>query len=103
MLASTTILLDLEAAVVSYLRYLHEPVRQRFYPGRLAGELFPQLTPEQAAIAGPLRAQSAHHRSGAGGRHYWDAGRSGHGRLHGSETMGRRIRHRIRGLGQYVL
>lgn len=24
----------LEAAVVSYLRLLHEPARQRFYPGR---------------------------------------------------------------------
>jgi hypothetical protein len=43
----------LEAAVVSYLRLLHEPVRQRFYPGRSAGELFPLLTQEQIAVGGP--------------------------------------------------
>ncbi|HJT88221.1 MAG TPA: hypothetical protein VJ732_10205 [Bryobacteraceae bacterium] len=38
----------LEAAVVSYLRVLHEPARQRFYPGRPASELFPLLTLQQA-------------------------------------------------------
>lgn len=43
----------LEAAVVSYLRYLQEPIRQRFYPARPAGDLFPLLTPEQAAAGGP--------------------------------------------------
>ena len=43
----------LEAAVVSYLRALHEPARQRFYPGRPPGELFPLLTIEQAQAAGP--------------------------------------------------
>jgi hypothetical protein len=43
----------LEAAVVSYLRVLHEPARQRFYPGRPPGELFPLLTIEQARAAGP--------------------------------------------------
>lgn len=43
----------LEAAVVSYLRALHEPVRQRFYPGRPPGELFPLLNPEQVRAAGP--------------------------------------------------
>jgi len=43
----------LEAAVVSYLRALHEPARQRFYPGRSPGELFPLLTIEQAQAAGP--------------------------------------------------
>ena len=37
----------LEAAVVAYLRLLHEPARQRFYPGRDPGELFPLLTLEQ--------------------------------------------------------
>jgi hypothetical protein len=36
-----------EAAVVTYLRLLHEPARQKFYPGRSAGELFPLLTLEQ--------------------------------------------------------
>jgi hypothetical protein len=45
----------LEAAVVSYLRYLHEPVRRQFYPSRPASDLFPLLTPEQAAIAEPLQ------------------------------------------------
>src|SRR5260370_24517511 len=43
----------LEAAVVSYLRALHEPARQLFYPGRPPGELFPLLTIEQAQAAGP--------------------------------------------------
>ncbi|MEO8592197.1 MAG: hypothetical protein ABI759_02650 [Candidatus Solibacter sp.] len=37
----------LEAAVVCYLRALHEPARQRFYPGRPTAELFPLLTLEQ--------------------------------------------------------
>src|SRR6266567_8849119 len=37
----------LEAAVVSYLRLLHEPARQRFYPRRPPDELFPLLTLEQ--------------------------------------------------------
>src|ERR1700730_18650449 len=39
----------LEAAVVSYLRFLHEPVRQRFYPDRAPGDLFPLLTRREAA------------------------------------------------------
>jgi hypothetical protein len=43
----------LEAAVVSYLRFLHEPVRRRFYPARPAGDLFPLVTREQAAAADP--------------------------------------------------
>src|SRR5437773_1366521 len=43
----------LEAAVVSYLRALHEPARQLLYPGRLPGELLPLLTIEQAQAAGP--------------------------------------------------
>ena len=34
----------LEAAVVSYLRQLHEPARQRFHPGRPPADLFPLLT-----------------------------------------------------------
>jgi hypothetical protein len=42
----------LEAAVVSYLRYLHEPFVHRFYPGRPSGNLFPLLTGQQAATAG---------------------------------------------------
>jgi hypothetical protein len=43
----------LEAAVVSYLRVLHEPARRHFYPDREAGELFPLLTLEQVRAAGP--------------------------------------------------
>jgi hypothetical protein len=43
----------LEAAVVSYLRDLHEPARQRFHPGRPPSELFPLLSIEQARAAGP--------------------------------------------------
>jgi hypothetical protein len=42
----------LEAAVVSYLRLLHEPARRQFYPGRAPGELFPLLTLEQLRSAG---------------------------------------------------
>jgi len=43
----------LEAAVVSYLRILHEPARQHFYPDRQSGEMFPLLTLEQVRAAGP--------------------------------------------------
>ncbi len=43
----------LEAAVVSYLRILHEPARRHFYPDRPSGELFPLLTLEQVGTAGP--------------------------------------------------
>ncbi|HEX3743295.1 MAG TPA: hypothetical protein VHW09_05185 [Bryobacteraceae bacterium] len=43
----------LEAAVVSYLRLLHEPARLRYYPGRDAGELFPLLTLNQLRATGP--------------------------------------------------
>jgi hypothetical protein len=43
----------LEAAVVSYLRILHEPARRHFYPDRRSGELFPLLTLEQVRAAGP--------------------------------------------------
>jgi len=39
--------------VVSYLRYLREPIRLRFYPARPVGDLFPLLTAEQAAKVWP--------------------------------------------------
>ncbi|HLI85039.1 MAG TPA: hypothetical protein VKV17_14045 [Bryobacteraceae bacterium] len=42
-----------EAAVVSYLRYLHEPILHRFYPARSINDLFPLLTAQQAAQSGP--------------------------------------------------
>lgn len=42
----------LEAAVVSYLRLLHEPARQRYYPGRPDSQLFPLLTLDQLRAAG---------------------------------------------------
>lgn len=41
----------LEAAVVSYLRLLHEPARLRFYPSRNPGDLFPLLTLDQLRSA----------------------------------------------------
>jgi hypothetical protein len=47
-----------EAAVVSYLRDLHEPARQRFYPGRPAGQLFPLVTLEQLRAAGPVQSKT---------------------------------------------
>jgi len=43
----------LEAAVVSYLRVIHAPTVQRFYPGRGPGDLFPLLTLEQTRSAAP--------------------------------------------------
>jgi hypothetical protein len=43
----------LEAAVVTYLRALHEPVRQHYYPGRPASELFPLLTLDETRSAAP--------------------------------------------------
>ena len=42
----------LEAAVVSYLRLLHEPTRQRFRPGRSPAELFPLTTLDQLQQSG---------------------------------------------------
>jgi hypothetical protein len=48
----------LEAAVVSYLRQLHEPARLQFYPSRPPGELFPLLTLEQLRSAGHSQQQT---------------------------------------------
>jgi hypothetical protein len=48
----------LEAAVVSYLRLLHEPARLRFYPARPPGELFPLLTLDQLRASGPQQTQT---------------------------------------------
>jgi hypothetical protein len=42
----------LEAAVVSYLRILHEPARRHYYPDRPPSELFPLLTLDQVRAAG---------------------------------------------------
>jgi hypothetical protein len=43
----------LEAAVVSYLRYLQQPIRQHLYPAQPVEDLFPLLRVDQAAAAGP--------------------------------------------------
>jgi len=48
----------LEAAVVVYLRTLHEPARQRFYPGRPSADLFPLLTLEQIHATGKEQSQT---------------------------------------------
>jgi hypothetical protein len=48
----------LEAAVVSYLRLLHEPARLRFYPARPPGELFPLLTLDELRAAGTQQTQT---------------------------------------------
>lgn len=45
----------LEAAVVSYLRDLHEPARRQFYPRRPPGDLFPLLTLEQIRQSGAVQ------------------------------------------------
>ena len=42
----------LEAAVVTYLRILHEPARERFYPGQPPAQMFPLLTLQQVRAAG---------------------------------------------------
>ncbi len=49
----------LEAAVVSYLRFLHEPVRRRFYRDRPPGDLFPLLTRQQVAATDPQQQRIA--------------------------------------------
>ena len=43
----------LEAAVVVYLRSIYDPIRQRIHPGKNPSDLFPLITPEQLAAAGP--------------------------------------------------
>jgi hypothetical protein len=48
----------LEAAVVCYLRDLHEPVRQRYYPGRPPSELFPLVTLEQTLAVEPKQTRT---------------------------------------------
>jgi hypothetical protein len=48
----------LEAAVVSYLRILHEPARKQFHPRRPPAELFPVLTLEQLRSSGPPQTQT---------------------------------------------
>lgn len=45
----------LEAAVVSYLRALHESARQNFHPERRPDELFPLLTLDQVRAAGEAK------------------------------------------------
>jgi hypothetical protein len=43
----------LEAAVVVYLRAIYDPIRHRLHPDRPAGELFPLISPQELADAGP--------------------------------------------------
>ncbi len=42
-----------EAAVVVYLRVIYDPIRQRIHPERRPTDLFPLITPQQLADAGP--------------------------------------------------
>jgi hypothetical protein len=42
-----------EAAVVVYLRALYDPIRARLHPERNPHDLFPLITPQQLADAGP--------------------------------------------------
>jgi len=42
-----------EAAVVVYLRAIYDPVRARLHPERSPHDLFPLITPQQLADAGP--------------------------------------------------
>jgi len=43
----------LEAAVVVYLRAIYDPVRQRLHPDRAPGDLFPLISSQELADAGP--------------------------------------------------
>ncbi|HYL38672.1 MAG TPA: hypothetical protein VEV17_22330 [Bryobacteraceae bacterium] len=43
----------LEAAVVVYLRAIYDPIRQQLHPDRKPGDLFPLISPQQLAEAGP--------------------------------------------------
>jgi hypothetical protein len=42
-----------EAAVVAYLRVIYDPIRHRIHPERRPNDLFPLITPQQLADAGP--------------------------------------------------
>jgi hypothetical protein len=42
-----------EAAVVVYLRAIYDPIRQNLHPDRKPGDLFPLISPQQLADAGP--------------------------------------------------
>lgn len=42
-----------EAAVVVYLRAIYDPIRERLHPGRQPHDLFPLISPQQLADAGP--------------------------------------------------
>ena len=43
----------LEAAVVVYLRAIYDPIRRQIHPERGANDLFPLITSQQLANAGP--------------------------------------------------
>jgi len=43
----------LEAAVVVYLRAIYDPIRQHLHPERKPNDLFPLISPQQLADAGP--------------------------------------------------
>jgi hypothetical protein len=43
----------LEAAVVVYLRAIYDPIRHQLHPGRGPAELFPLISPQELANAGP--------------------------------------------------
>jgi hypothetical protein len=43
----------LEAAVVVYLRAIYDPIREHIHPGRNPGDLFPLISPQELAAAGP--------------------------------------------------
>jgi len=42
-----------EAAVVVYLRAIYDPIRHNIHPGRKPSDLFPLISPQQLADAGP--------------------------------------------------
>jgi hypothetical protein len=50
----------LEAAVVVYLRAIYDPIREQLHPGRRPNDLFPLISPQQLADAGPGNARRLH-------------------------------------------
>jgi len=46
-----------EAAVVVYLRAIYDPIRQQLHPDRKPRDLFPLISPQQLADAGPENAR----------------------------------------------
>ena len=68
-----------EAAVVVYLRAIYDPIRARLHPERGPHDLFPLITPQQLADAGPENPRRLVDRDWTRSRNHGHAGRRGAG------------------------